>query len=338
MLYVSTRSRTDSFTSYRTLHEDRTPDGGMFVPMRLPVYSEAEILALKNNSFGENVAQILNQFFSTGLTGWDIDFIIGRRPYRIVQMNHRLIVGELWRNLESDYSYTERCIYNKLCNSNSGAPTEWAKVAIRIAVLFGLYGELARQGIKEADIAVTVGDFSLPVAAWYARSIGLPIGIIICGCNENGDVWDLIHRGELNTNFQTIHTELPLLDITQPAAIERLIFGSFGLQETLRYVEASGRHRTYKLTEEELTVLNKGMFAAVVSNRRVRTVIASVYRTNHYIADGYTAVAYGCLQDYRARTGESRPTLLLAERSPVLSADFLTEILDMSKEEIKNQL
>lgn len=338
MLYVSTRSRTDSFTAHRALHETRAPDGGLFVPFRIPAFSKEEIRQLKENSFGENVAQILNLFFSTGLNGWDVDFAIGRRPVRIATMTHRLYIGELWHNLESEYAYTERILYNKLAGTTEKIPTDWSKIAIRIAVLFGVFGELSREGVRNPDIAVPSGDFSLPMAVWYARKMGLPIGRIICGCNENGGVWDLIQRGEFSTGASVVHTDLPELDHACPTSIERLVFTTLGLKEAQRYVDICAQRGVYALSEDDFRELSNGLFAAVVSNRRTLAVISSTYRSNQYVTDGYAAVAFGGLQDYRASTGESCNTLILADKSPVLSALTISKILGVSQDELRKML
>lgn len=338
MLYVSTRDRTNSFTAYRALHEERAPDGGLFVPFRIPVCSKEEIQALKEKNFGEIVAQILNLFFSTGLTGWDVDFTVGRNPFRVRTMNHRLVVGELWHNLESDYAYFERSLYNKLCGGGGKQPTDWAKIAVRIAVLFGMFGTFSREGIRELDIAVTVGDFSVPMAAWYARRMGLPIGTIICGCNENGAVWELVHHGEMNTGTAVVHTDLPELDYACPSSVERLIYHAFGINQSLRFVDICKRNAIYTVDDETQRQLSDGFFAAVVSGRRARSVIANIYRSNHYLIDGCAAIAYGSLQDYRSSTGESRGTLLLADRSPMLSVDRLSKILHIPAEELRKNL
>ncbi len=338
MLYVSTRDKTCSFTAYRVLHEDRAPDGGLFVPFRIPTFTKEEIYALKENGFGGAVAQVLNLFFSSGITGWDVDFAAGRNPFRLKTMPHRLLVGELWHNPGSCYAYIERNIYNKLCGTNVEKPTDWARIAIRIAVLFGLYGELSREGINSPDIAVISGDFSMPVATWYARKMGLPLGRIICGCNENSGIWDLLHRGEYNTGAAVIHTDFPELDYPCPISAERLIYGTLGIDEALRYAQICSNGGVYDLDEESLLRLNDGFFVGVVSGKRIRSVISSVYRSNGYIIDPYTSAAYGGLQDYRSGTGESCGTLLLADDSPVLSEELLSGILCMPKEEIRMKL
>jgi threonine synthase len=69
----------------------------------------------------------------------------------------------------------------------------------------------------------------------------------------------------------------------------------------------------YTPAEENLTKINEGLCASVVGSARVNSVINSVYRTNDYRIDPVTALVYGALQDFRARTGENRMTILLSD-------------------------
>lgn len=309
MLYISTRDRTDSFTAHRVLTENDASDGGMFVPMQMPAFRKEDILALKDKSFGDTVARILNLFFDKKISGWDIEFSVGRSPFQLFDMSHRIVVAQLWHNHGADYRYLESSIYEKLCGSAAFCKDvpQWPRIAIRIAVVFGVFTELSRRGCSCFDIAVPAGDFLLPIAIWYAGNMGLPVGMIICGCNDDSGVWDLIHRGELSTGS---------LEVAGLHGVERLLFDAFGREEVRRYLDVCQRRGTYKLKEDHLQMLNNRLYAVVASNQRVGSVIKSVYRTNRYALDSDTAVSYGALQDYRARTGESRLTLILADKSP----------------------
>ena len=91
------------------------------------------------------------------------------------------------------------------------------------------------------------------MAVWYARQMGLPVANIICGCYQNSSVWELLHLGEAHTD------ELP-------EELERLVFGTLGIEEVKRYCGQTG---TYRLLTADLERLRKGLFAAVVSQERV---------------------------------------------------------------------
>jgi len=338
MLYVSTRNRAEVFTAHRALHEDLAPDGGRFVPFRLVTCSADELAQFKERSFGDTVAHILNLFFAVRLNGWDVDTCIGRSPVKLVALGRRTVVGEIWHNPDSAYAYIENSLYCKMTGIAS-ATTDWARIAIRIAVLFGLFGELAKTGVTSFDIAVTAGDFSLPMAAWYARMMGLPIGMIICSCSENGSVWDLIHRGEYNTSTVKMKIPLPQLDVVHPVGLERLIFGTLGDNEVLKYLSVSQKGSVYHLSDAEaLAKLNDKLYACVVGEKRVDAVISSVYRTNDYIMDPYTALSYGGLQDYRAKTGENRTTLLLQENGVFVHVQRVAKAIGVPEKNLTDRL
>ena len=98
MLYVTTRDPRDAYTANRALSENRCPEGGFFVPMRLPHYGESEIAELAEKSFSQNVADILNLLFATQLDGWSVEFGIGRYPVKLVALNGYIAIleGDDW--------------------------------------------------------------------------------------------------------------------------------------------------------------------------------------------------------------------------------------------------
>ncbi len=344
MLYVTTRSKHDVFTAPVTLRQDRGEDGGLYVPFRMPTLEPEQIDALGGKSFGQNVADILELFFGTKLTGWDVDMVIGRRPCLLKPMNYRIVVAELFRNMDGDVDRIIRSLSEKIHPDGDliGSPSDWSQIVVRIALLFGIYGDLLRseqvQTGMRINIALPVGDFSGPMAAWYARQMGLPVDTIICGCNENGAPWELLHRGELDADVQKIRTATPDCDYAVHPALERLICGACGHEEAMRFCWSVGEAGTYVPEPSDYEAIRTGMFAAVVSRVRVETIIPSVYRTNQYVLDQYSALAYGALADYRSRTGGSSLTILLAQRSPLNDALAVSKAMRISVAELRQRL
>ena len=328
MLYATTRDNHDAYTAHKALTENRAPDGGFYVPFRMPQYSLEEIESLKQKSFGQCVAEVLNQLFGTTLTAWDVECTIGRSCARINPMTQRIVVAEVWHNLDWNFKSTVSGILSLLTEEK--IPSDWAMIGIRIAVLFGLFGKLMRKGLVDMknpmDIAVMSGDFSAPMAAWYARQMGLPIANIICGCADNSPAWDLLHLG-------TVKTEGDM-----PAFLEQLICETLGHKEAQRYGEVCADGGVYSLLPVEAEKLRRGMFAGVVSQDRVETLISNVYNTDAYILGPKASIAYGGLLDYRAKTGANRLALLLAERSPVCDGDLVAKAMGISKSELREKL
>lgn len=339
MLYVTTRSKSESYTAHHTLFTDRASDGGLFLPFRMPVLDAAAIKALKMNSFSENVAKVLQLFFNTNISAWDIECAIGKTPARILSMPHRVHFAKLWNTPQSDYRCLCHKIYNALCGKPMGDKiTDWADIAIRIAFMFGICGLLQANGIESFDVVVNSGDFKEPMAVWYARKMGLSVGTVICVCNENSAAWDFLHRGELNTGASLIQTTTPDLDAALPFGLERLIFETLGYDENRRFLEVAEKRRLYQIRPDMARQLSDGMFVSVVGNDRVESVINSVYRSNGCILDPYTAVSYGGMQDYRAKTGESSPTVLLWEYNPISFCAVEQKATGLTSHEIEKNL
>lgn len=329
MLYLTTADPFDAYTAHRTLTEDRAPNGGLYLPFKMPKLVVSE---LREKSFGQCVAETLNTFFSTRLTGWDVEFCVGRYPVKIAGMSHRILTAELWRNLDGSYANMERRLAAKVCPEAEGKVTSWTRIAIRIAVLTGLFSELLRTDAADEahpiDAAVPAGDFTLPMAVWYAREMGLPIANIVCGTDVSSGVWDLLHLGEMRTGG------------ADPAVseLERLVCGTLGVRECIRFRGIRDRGGVYSLLPADAEKLRRGMFAAVVSRDRLEKGISSVYRTNAYILDPDASLSYGALMDYRAKTGENRTALLLADIHPMEDAKRISAAMNLSEEELKRIL
>lgn len=344
MLYVTTRMEKDAFTAHRSLAENRGPGGGFYLPMRMPEFDRQQIIALGEKSFSQNVAEIVNLLFNTDLDGWAVEFAIGRYPVKMVQLNSRVSVAETWHNpswrLERLAMGIEKAV--RQSDEVREKPSGWLMIAARIAVLFGIFGELIHEGFvtpeKPMDVAVPSGNFSAAMAVWYARQWGLPIGNLVCACNENAGVWNLIHKGEIRTDAAAVKTNTPACDNTVPENLERLIYATLGVQESTRFVEVCRKGGTFYLEPYQLEQLRDRIWISVVSEKRLESTLNLLYRNNGYLADPYTALVYSGLIDYRSRTGEGRPALILADESPAFSLNILAKSLGMGAGELKKRI
>ena len=326
MLYVTTRNKYDTYTVHKANQSDRGPDGGLYLPFRMPELSKADIQALTQQSFCQRVANLLNLFFGTQLTAWDVELYGGKNPVKLVPMSHRILVAETWRNHDQDFARFAGRLAARICGDgdNLRKPTSWIGIAIRIATLFGIFADLPAMQTP-LDIVVATEDFSAPMAAWYAREMGLPIGNIICS-HDHPCVWNLLHQGEVRG------------DENVPENLERLIAATLGVEENVRFCEILSKGRVYSAKMGMAETLRKGMYATVSSRDRVNATIPSVYRMAGYVMGPQTALAYSGLQDYRARTGETRLALLLADRSAMSDVKAVADSMEMSEYRLREIL
>ena len=335
MLYITTRNHQDAYTAQRALRESRGPDGGMYLPFHAPSYSAEEWKKLASMPFGQRVAEILNRLFGTRLTCWDVDVCIGRNPVTVVPLGHRTLAAELWRN--PGYSYDH--LAGELSEQLLGQPdckTGWLAIALRIAVLFGIYGQLNVQ--EPMDISLISGDFTAPISAYYAKQWGLPIGKIICCCNENSSLWELLCHGQLRTDITSVHTMIPEADTAVPENLERLVFEAGGEAEVARYLEICRRGGTYSPSDTILANMSRDFRVSVVSSYRIEQTISSVYRTHNYVLSPGAALAYAGLMDARAKPGLGKNALILSEKSPALDARFTASALKIPEWELNDLL
>lgn len=344
MLYVTTRGTVDAYTAQRVLRDRRGPDGGLYVPFRLPSFSQEEILALGQKNFNTCVADALNLLFNTRLTGYDIDFTAGRYCIRLAKLTGRLLMAECCHNTRGTFDQTIKALTELIRQEDGADPRsgDWADVGIRIAVLFGIFGELIREGIadfeRRVDISLVAGDFSGPMSVWYARKMGLPIGNIVCCCNENGSLWDFICHGQLRTDSVARDTLIPEADVAVPVGIERLIHACGGTNEVMRYLEAVHSGKTYYLDDRMLRAMRQGIYVTVNSSGRIRDLIPNIWGTYSVLMAPCAALCHAGLQDYQARTGESRCALILSGKSPRFYGDSMARLLGISSRELEDRL
>lgn len=341
MLYVTTRSEAEPVTADHALLAD-CGDCGLYVPYKLTAFSAGEIDSLKEMSFGQAAAMALNRLFDTQLSGWDVEFSIGRHSVRTVSMSHRITIAEVWHNLEWDFSRMVKNLVTLITGNENAEPGDWAWIGVRTAALFGVYAEVCRREAEYdgavVDIAVASGDFSAPMAAWYARKLGLPIANIIVSCNENCAPWDLISKGELKSGNATLATVTPECDHAVPRGLERLVYECGGREETAKFLDICRRGETYRPGELLWQRLREGVHVSVVGSKRVLSTIPNVHKTNSQVFGPYTALAYSGMLDYRTRTGESRQAIVISERSPVRDAETVAAAMGIGEEELDKLL
>lgn len=333
MLYATTRSEHDTYTAQRALKEACALDGGLFVPMKLPVLPPEQIDSLQHESEHGILALVLNLFFNCRLTHADVEFAIGKRFLKLKSIHHRVIVGECWHNPEGDIARLERILAGLIAvDKTQIAVGNWLSVAVRTAILFVLYGRMRREGLLDADAcfdAAVSGDcFDAPMAAWYAAKMGLPIGRIVCCGNNNGIAWDLLQLGQMKLRK----------DQLMPAGLERLIRECLGSGEAVRFAQVANCGGVYDLTPEQLEKLREKMHICVVSEQRIPRVISNSYVTNGYLLEPQSAAIYGGLMDFRASSGNNGTALILSEKSPALSEDSVAKAMGITVQEMRKRL
>lgn len=343
MLYTSTRNKKETCTAQRALCADRADDGGLFVPVQLPRYSAQEILHLMDLPVNDVIAQVLNALFGLKIASRDVEFLVGKEILRMREINYRITIGELWRNPDGDFSRTLRILSEHLCVDKSvNRPTLWAKVAVNIAMMFVMFNQMSYKSEadleRRQDVVVLGEDFVTPMAVWYARKMGLPIGAIICCCNDNGNIWDLLQRGQMKMEQTPVKTNTPKCDISMPEGFEWLLYETQGPEAVAEFASACELGGLYQIDPKAYPIIKQGMYAFVVGEKRSLDIIPNVYSATGYVLCPYSALTYSGLMDYRAMSGENGPALMISQWSPLHSKDIVAQAMGISVSDLRERI
>ena len=312
----------------------------MLVPVSFPVFSANQLAEMSEKPISSCIADILNLFYDLNISGWDIEFCVGRHPIRLANVGNRITIAECWRNPQWCFSGFIRNVTDLICPGET--PTFWDETAIRIAVLVAVTLRMMGTGEIDSehplDVAVHSGNFSAPLSAWYARKMGLPLGNIVCCCNENGSLWELIHQGQLRTDGIARKTRTPEGDVWIPEGLEQFVYSCGGYQEVQKYRMCCMEGVAYEPSDGVRKELCTGMYVTVAGDNRMLRTISGFWSGYSYLLSPYTALVYSGVQDYRVNVKENRRCLILAERSPECDLETVAEALHVSAREVQKLL
>ncbi len=269
MLYINTRNKNQTYTAYRALSLEVDANCGTIAPIRLPVFTKKELTDIYKRGFNGAVAFILNKFFSKGLTAENIAAVMDFCSPASDSLDRKTLLIRFDGKIDD----LEKSIFKLLIDVDI-EPTVWARCAIRISLLFGVFSDLIRCGIHSADFAVVSNDTLSFVPVFYGKLMGLPVKKIIAGAAQEDAIWNYLHKCQDSCG-----------DV-----FEYFIHG----------VAESG-HKDRIITD---------LFSSVVSNDRARDIIANFQSIYKKGIDMNAAFSYGALQDFRSVTGENHTTIV----------------------------
>ena len=339
MLYVTTRGQQDVFTGHWAMNHEA--DHGQLIPRQFPSFTKEDLRKIAENTFNQNIAMVLDLLYRERITLWDVDMALGKHPVEIVDLSSRILAARIWWGSGRSFQQFVDRLFRIFSDDPFEQPGSWFTLCVRAAVLVGILGRLMADGVlkygQKIDISVPSWDFQFPMAAWYVRSWGLPIGRIICCCNDNNAPWVLFNQEELRTDLPVQPTIMPACDQAAPAGLERLLYEVLGPHEARRYGEAVEKGERYRLEESQRRQLRKEIAVSVVSQRRLRFLLPNLFRGGQWM-DPYAAMSYAGLVDHRAHTGDTGRGLILCQEDPVVHAPMLARELGITEEALRQRL
>ena len=221
-------------------------------------------------------------------------------------------------------------IGNILSSANS---INWGRLVPQIAYYVSAYVDLLKNGeIKpgeKVNYCVPTGNFGNILAAYYAEKMGLPINKLICASNRNDVLTQFINTGVYNKNRPFYTTISPSMDILVSSNLERLLFELSGKDGDIvaSYMSALSSNGVYETTGLICDELSRVFASGFCSEEDTKKTISQTFNKSNYLIDTHTAVAYKVLNDYRSKTSDDTPSVVVSTASPFKFCEAVLEAL-----------
>lgn len=185
---------------------------------------------------------------------------------------------------------------------------------------------------EKINFVVPTGNFGNILAAYYAKSLGIPINKLICASNDNKVLFDFFKTGRYDRNREFILTESPSMDILVSSNLERLIYQIAGCdsQNTAQFMNALSNSGVYEITDSMKANL-ESFVGGWASEQETREAIHKVYTENGYVIDTHTAVAASVYHRYTEETGDNSKAVIVSTASPYKFANSVLGALDIKE-------
>ena len=212
---------------------------------------------------------------------------------------------------DADFAEKLKAEHNvKLSSANS---INWGRLLPQIVYYVSAYAQMAADGAVEAgkpiDICVPTGNFGNILGAYYAKTMGVPIGRLICASNINKVLTDFIETGVYDIrDRKLILTPSPSMDILVSSNLERQLFELTGRDgETVRGWMASLMSEGFFEVDAETHAKVQALYAAgYADNDTSLATIKAVFDEHGYLMDPHTAVAWNVAD----RLAQENPVLI----------------------------
>lgn len=210
---------------------------------------------------------------------------------------------------------------------SSANSINFGRLAPQIAYYFSAYLDLVSSGQiqmgEKADFTVPTGNFGNILAAYYAKRMGLPVGMLVCASNKNNVLTDFIAQGAYNSKRPFYKTMSPSMDILVSSNLERLIFELSGRDASItaeRMKKLSSRGN-YNISSQELAKLTESFAADYTGEDDTVECIYEFFSEYGYPMDTHTGVAMSVAQKYLEKKSkeegyEKRPMVVVSTASP----------------------
>lgn len=206
----------------------------------------------------------------------------------------------------SDDAFAKQLLTEDAVALSSANSINWGRLLPQVVYYISSYAELVASGKIEAgdkiDVCVPTGNFGNILAAWYAKQIGTPIGMLLCASNDNRVLTDFINTGTYDISDRAfILTASPSMDILVSSNLERQLFELTGRDgEAIgRWMADLNEKRCFRVDGDTFARVRENFSADSIDNAHCLATIKEVLDEHGYLLDPHTAVAYAAAQNLR---------------------------------------
>lgn len=207
----------------------------------------------------------------------------------------------------------------KLSSANS---INWGRLVPQIVYYFSAYADLV-QGKhltlgSPVNFVVPTGNFGNILAGYYAKCMGLPVNKLICASNSNNVLTDFLTTGVYNRNRQFYKTHSPSMDILISSNLERLLYhmGNNDPAQVAHWMHELSTKGEYRVSPEQLQAIQAIFPSGWVDDAETAATIGRIHKDYGYSLDPHTAVAWKVAEDYRRKSGDTTPQVIVSTASP----------------------
>ncbi|MEG1494161.1 MAG: threonine synthase [Gordonibacter sp.] len=182
---------------------------------------------------------------------------------------------------------------------SSANSINWGRLMPQIVYYVSSYAQLVADGKlglgDELDVCVPTGNFGNILAAYYAKRMGVPLGMLFCASNENRVLTDFINTGTYDISERPfVLTPSPSMDILVSSNLERQLFELSGRNAATiaGWMSDLREKRAFRVDEETFARMRETFVSDSVDNATCLNTIKAVFDEHDYLLDPHTAVAY----------------------------------------------
>ncbi len=203
----------------------------------------------------------------------------------------------------------------------------------QVVYYFSAYADLVHNAEIAAgdpvNFCVPTGNFGDILAGYYARCMGLPVNKLICASNRNNVLTDFFNSGIYSVHRTFFKTLSPSMDILVSSNLERLLYEAADRDGELIKVWMSQLKEcgSYSVGDQRREWMSDMFWGDCADNKDTLNEISNRFHQDGYLMDPHTAVAGHVLRQYRTKTNDATPTVIVGTANPYkFAADVLSAL------------